>query len=71
MIFANKSGGSPQHFRQMYDKKVNLLGLISLITLPEEATPPTRSNCLAPAHGWHHAPAYHAERAAGQPPLHA
>ena len=40
MIFASKSGGSPQHFRQMYDKKVNLLGLISLLTLPEEATPP-------------------------------
>lgn len=40
MIFASKSGGSPQHFRQMYDKKVNLLGLIALITLPEEATPP-------------------------------
>lgn len=40
MIFASKAGGSPQHFRQMYVKKVNLLGLISLLTLPEEATPP-------------------------------
>lgn len=40
MIFASKDGGSPQHFRQMYDKKVNLLGLIALMTLPEEATPP-------------------------------
>ena len=24
----------------MYDKKVNLLGLLSLMTLPQEATPP-------------------------------
>ena len=40
MIFANKPGGSPQHFRQMYDKKVNLLGLFALITLPEETSPP-------------------------------
>lgn len=40
MIFASKPGGSPQHFRQMYDKKVNLLGLMALLTLPQEATPP-------------------------------
>ena len=40
MIFANKPGGSPRHFGRMYDKKVNLLGLISLMALPEQATPP-------------------------------
>ena len=40
MIFASKPGGSPRHFGRMYDKKVNLLGLISLMALPEQATPP-------------------------------
>ena len=40
MIFASKPGGSPQHFRHMYDKKVNLLGLISLFSLPQASTPP-------------------------------
>lgn len=28
--------------------------------------PPTRAGGLASAHGWHHAPAYHSQRAAGQ-----
>ena len=40
MIFASRPGGRPQHFGRMYDKKVNLLGLLSLMTLPQEATPP-------------------------------
>ncbi len=43
MIFASKPGGSPQHFGRMYDKKVNLLGLISL-ALPQESTPPQLQN---------------------------
>lgn len=44
MIFASKPGGSPQHFGRMYDKKVNLLGLISLMALPQESTPPQLQN---------------------------
>ncbi len=44
MIFASKPGGSPQQFGRMYDKKVNLLGLVSLVTLPQEATPPQLQN---------------------------
>ncbi|DBB04276.1 hypothetical protein WJX77_005934 [Trebouxia sp. C0004] len=44
MIFASKPGGSPQHFGRMYDKKVNLLGLISLVALPQESTPPQLQN---------------------------
>ena len=39
MIFASKAGGSPKHFGRMYDKKVNLLGLISIMSLPEQSTP--------------------------------
>ena len=44
MIFASKPGGSPQHFGRMYDKKVNLLGLFSLMALPQESTPPQLQN---------------------------
>lgn len=40
MIFRTNKAGKPQHFSREYDKKVNLLGLISLIGLPEQATPP-------------------------------
>lgn len=44
MIFASKPGGSPLHFGRMYDKKVNLLGLLSLVAMPEETTPPQLQN---------------------------
>ena len=39
MIFKANKSGKPQHFTREYDKKVNLLGLISLLGLPEQATP--------------------------------
>lgn len=40
MIFKANKYGKPHHFTREYDKKVNLLGLISLLGLPEQATPP-------------------------------
>ncbi|GIL84239.1 hypothetical protein Vretimale_15865 [Volvox reticuliferus] len=38
-IFANKKSGKPKHFRRMHDKKVCVLGLVSMLAVPEEALP--------------------------------
>lgn len=40
MIFRSNKAGKAQHFSREYDKKVNLLGLVSLMGLPEQATLP-------------------------------
>lgn len=40
MIFTSNKAGKAQHFTREYDKKVNLLALICLMGLPEQATPP-------------------------------
>ena len=40
MIFRSNRSGKAQHFTREYDKKVNLLALVSLMGLPEQATPP-------------------------------
>ena len=40
MIFTSNKSGKAQHFTREYDKKVNLLALICLTGLPEQATPP-------------------------------
>ena len=40
MIFKRNRSGKAQHFTREYDKKVNLLALISLMGLSEQATPP-------------------------------
>ncbi|EFJ51590.1 hypothetical protein VOLCADRAFT_79706 [Volvox carteri f. nagariensis] len=38
-IFANKKSGKPKHFRRMHDKKVCVLGLVSMLAVPDEALP--------------------------------
>ncbi|GFR51383.1 hypothetical protein Agub_g13813, partial [Astrephomene gubernaculifera] len=38
-IFATKKSGKPKHFRRQHDKKVCVLGLVSLLAVPEEALP--------------------------------
>lgn len=40
MIFANRRTGGAKHFRRMYDKKVNALGMVSVLTVPDESLPP-------------------------------
>lgn len=38
-IFAVKKSGKPRHFRRQHDKKVAVLGLTSLLAVPDEALP--------------------------------
>ena len=40
MIFRSKKSGKATHFRRMYDKKVCVLGLISILMVPDEALSP-------------------------------
>jgi hypothetical protein len=37
MIFRAKKSGKATHFRRMYDKKVCVLGLVSILLAPDEA----------------------------------
>ena len=40
MIFATRSGGRRKHFRRQHDKKVNVLGLLAVMTAPDAALVP-------------------------------
>lgn len=39
-IFDNKKSGKPKHFRRMHDKKLCVLGLTSLLSVPDDQLPP-------------------------------
>ena len=40
MIAANRRSGGRKHFRREYDKKVQVLGLLTVLALPDAALPP-------------------------------
>uniref|UniRef100_A0A7R9YU85 Importin N-terminal domain-containing protein n=1 Tax=Chlamydomonas euryale TaxID=1486919 RepID=A0A7R9YU85_9CHLO len=40
LIFVSRKSGKPGHFRRMHDKKVCVLGLVSVLATPDEQLPP-------------------------------
>lgn len=39
MIFAVRKAGGAKHFRRLYDKKVNALGMAAVLTVPDDSLP--------------------------------
>jgi len=39
MIFATRKAEGAKHFRRLYDKKVNVLGMAAVLTVPDESLP--------------------------------